>query len=372
MIDITYYQIKQALRHLLSIFLLIAFLTPLSVITAYGDEPQYIKRSVRALGMGNAFIAVANDENALFYNPAGLHAIQQHIFEVITLNATINKNIIDLIDESDDDQAETIGQLVGEKLHADANLGLMSMSGPGWGYSIFGSFLFDAKIRNRTVPYLELKTYLQYGAIGGIALSFLDETLVAGANYKVVSRNGVGTDVHIVDFLDDDFSDQIEDDFTTKTGASPDFGLTYKFDAYYNWEPKVAVVVRNIGGMDFGSTGEIPMTIDLGFATQSEFAGFDVILALDVIDLAQEATVYKSFKRNLKMGLEIGMLKRSNSHHALSYRIGRNGPYSTWGISLNIPYFPMMFDYANWSEEVGNVAGDIEDNRQALQFSFNF
>jgi hypothetical protein len=372
MIDITYYQIKQALRHLLSMFLLIAFLTPLGIRTAYGDEPQYIKRSVRALGMGNAFVAVVNDENALFYNPAGLHSIQQHIFEVLTLNATVNKNFTDLGSESDDNQATTIGKLVGKKLYVDANLGLMSINGPGWGYAIFGSYLFDARIRNPSVPYLELKMYLQYGAIGGLALSFFDETLVAGANYKILSRNGVGRDVHIVDFLDDDFSDQIEDDFTAQTGASPDFGMTYKLDAYYNWEPKVALVLRNIGGMDFGSSGEIPMTIDLGFATQSEFEGFDVILALDVIDLAQEATAYKSFKRNLKMGLEIGMLKRSNSHHTLSYRMGRNGPYSTWGFSVNIPYLPMKLDYANWSEEIGNVAGDIEDNRQAIQFSFNF
>ncbi len=372
MIDITHYQIKQALRHLLSIFLLFAFLTPLGVLTAYGDEPQHIRQSIRALGMGNAFVAVANDENALYYNPAGLHYIQQHIFEILTFNATVNKNLIDVGNESSDDQSSAIGNLVGKKLYAEANLGLLSINGPGWGYSVFGSYVFDAKIRNQAVPYLELKSYLQYGAIGGMAISFFDETLAVGANYKIISRNGVGKDLHIVDFLDDDFADELEDEFSTQTGVSPDLGMTYKFDAFYNWEPKVALVVRNIGGMDFGSTGEIPMTVDLGFATESEFGGLDVILALDMIDLAQEATVYKSFQRNLKMGIEIGIWKRTNSHHTLSFRAGRNGPYSTLGFSFNIPYFPMKLDYASWSEEVGNVAGDIEDKRQALQFSFNF
>jgi hypothetical protein len=175
MIDITHYQIKQTLRHLLYTFLFVAFLAPLGGFTAYGDEPQYIKRSVRALGMGNAFVAVANDENALFYNPAGLHAIQQHIFEVLTVNASVNQNFLDLGKESGDDEAAAIGKLVGKKLYLDANLGLLSISGPGWGYSIFGSSLFDAKIRNPSVPYLELKTYLQYGAIGGLAFSFFDE-----------------------------------------------------------------------------------------------------------------------------------------------------------------------------------------------------
>jgi len=32
----------------------------------------------RALGMGGAFVAVANDANALYYNPAGLALIEDH------------------------------------------------------------------------------------------------------------------------------------------------------------------------------------------------------------------------------------------------------------------------------------------------------
>ena len=200
MIEITHYQTKQALRHLLSIFLIVAFLTPLGVLTAYGDEPQHIRQSIRALGMGNAFVAVANDENALYYNPAGLHYIQQHIFEVLTFNAIANENLVDVSNESSDDQASAIGKLVGKKLYAEANLGLLSINGPGWGYSLFGSFVFDAKIRNPSVPYLELKTYVQGGAIGGMAITFRDETLVVGANYKIISRRGIGKDLHIADF----------------------------------------------------------------------------------------------------------------------------------------------------------------------------
>ena len=372
MIEITHYQIKRILRSLFPTLILFAFLTPLGVLNAFGDEPQHLRQSIRALGMGNAFVAVANDENALFYNPAGLHAIQQHIIEILTLNATVNQNLLDVGKEDSGDQGSAIGKLVGKKIYTEANLGLLSINGPGWGYSVFGNYVLDAKIRNPSVPYLQLQSYLQYGAIGGMAFAFFDETLVAGVNYKVVSRNGIGKDVHIVDFLDDDFSSNLEDEFSTKSGASPDIGVTYKLDEYYAWEPKAALVVRNIGGMDFGSSGEIPMTIDVGFATESELAGLDIILALDLIDLTHEATAYKSFKRNLKMGFEIGMLKRSNSHHTLSFRAGRNGSYSTWGFSFNIPYFPMKLDYANWSEEVGNVAGDVEDERQSLQISFNF
>ena len=372
MIETTHCQKNQILGSTFPVFILAVFLSMLTVSSAFGDEPQHIRQSIRALGMGNAFIAVANDENALFYNPAGLHAIQQHIFEILTVNATLNKNVIDLSKESGSDQTAAIGKLVGKKLYTELNLGLLSISGPGWGYSVFGTYVLDAKVRNPPVPYLQLQSYLQYGAIGGMAFSFRDETLITGVNYKVINRNGVGKDIHIVDFVNDDFADELEDDFSTKVGSSPDVGVTYIFDGYYNLEPKVAMVFRNIGGMDFGDSGEIPMTIDLGFATESELAGFDVIMALDMVDITYEATTYRSFNRNLKMGIELGMLRRTNSHHTLSFRMGRNGTYGTWGLSFNVPYLPVKLDYANWSEEVGDVGGDIEDERQSLQISFNF
>lgn len=370
--DMTDNRKRQIHRFSSYILILLPFLILLGVFPAYGDEPQHLRQSIRALGMGNAFVAVANDENALFYNPAGLQSVQRHIFEILTLNGTVNQSLIDLGAESSDDQASVIGSLVGRKIYVEGNLGFLSITGPGWGYSLFGNFILDAKIRNPAVPYLELKSYIQYGAIGGLALNFLDETLYVGANYKAVGRNGVGKDIHIVDFLDDDFVDELQDEFSAKTGLSPDIGVIYKLEEYYSWDPKLALVVRNIGGMDFGSSGEIPMTIDLGLATESELAGFDIIFALDMIDITYQATEYKSFKRNLKMGVELGMMKRSNSHHALSLRAGKNGEYTSWGVSLNVPYFPMKLDYANWSEEIGNVAGDIEDKRQSFQISFNF
>ncbi|MFH2128920.1 MAG: hypothetical protein ABIK68_00990 [bacterium] len=372
MIELTHYPPKRAFHPWIRPLVLLIALVVFGGTILHADEPQYLRRSIRALGMGDAFVAVANDENALFYNPAGLQSLQQHIVEILTINATLNQNFTDFSKEDSSDQSAVIGRMVGKKFYADLNLSALSISGPGWGYSLFSGFRFDAKIRNPTVPYFELLSYLQYGAIGGMAFNFLDETLLVGASYKVINRNGVRKDLHVVDFLDDNFSDQLEDDFSTKIASSPDIGVIYILEKYYNCEPRLALVVKNIGDMDFGNTGKVPMSVDVGVSTESEFAGFNMILAMDWVDLTAATTQYRSFKRNLKMGVEIGMWKRSNTHHALSFRAGRNGEYGTWGLSVNIPYFPMKIDYANWSEEVGNVAGDIEDKRQSIQISFNF
>ncbi len=355
-------------KYIAGLCLIICFFTNLG----FAEEPQHLRHSIRALGMGNAFTAAVNDEHALYYNPAGLQSIQQHAFEVLSLNGTVGQNFIDMASEDSDDASAFIGQLIGKKMYMEVGLGVMSLSGPGWGYALFAEGILDIEVHNPTVPTLELKAYAQAVAIGGLAFDFFDETLDIGFNLKAVNRYGIGRETHIVEFLDDDFADNIEDEFVSKTIISPDVGIIYHFDQLYNLHTKLAMVVKNIGGMDFGSTGSIPMTIDIGAATESELAGFDIIIAIDYVDLTFATTEEDSMMRNLKMGAEVGIFKRTNGHHALSFRVGRNGVYTSYGVSLNPPYLPIKIDYASWSEEVGSIAGEIEDKRQSVQLAFNF
>ena len=45
-------------------------------------EPAFIRESIRARGMGNAFTAAANDEMLLFYNPAALRSVYYNIYQI--------------------------------------------------------------------------------------------------------------------------------------------------------------------------------------------------------------------------------------------------------------------------------------------------
>ena len=61
------------MKTLFKIFLLVFFL---SLVTgqSYTGSAAFLKRgmSARAIGMGSAYTAVANDASATFWNPAGL------------------------------------------------------------------------------------------------------------------------------------------------------------------------------------------------------------------------------------------------------------------------------------------------------------
>jgi len=339
----------------------------------FADEPEHLRQSVRALGMGGAFVAVANDEYALYYNPAGLQAVQQTVIEILTAGATTNQNLLDLADVETDDTTATFGDLVGQSIYTEINLGAMSITAPGWGYSIFGNLFFKSVINNPQVPFFELQAFVQYGMVGGFGMSFMDELLDVGLTMKSVTRAGITKTVHVYDLLDDEFADTLEDDFSERDAISHDIGVIYHFDQIANLETKVAYVMRNIGDLDFGTAGEIPMTMDIGISAESEIAGLDFIFAVDYVDLMNRLTEHESYLRNLKAGAEVGIFKRSNGHHALSVRLGLNAShYLSTGFTVNIPGLPIKIDYAAWSEEIGLLAGKNEDKRQSAHVSINF
>jgi len=340
-------------------------------------EPAFVRESIRARGMGNAFTAAANDEMLLFYNPAALRSVYYNMYEVVGFNTTTNENTINLGKSSSG--FSTIGSLAGKKIYNEANLGLLSHVNSRFGWSLFSNGLLDIQVRNPIIPYLETKAYVQTGLAGGMAWSFLDFQLDLGLGVKLVQRSGIDTKLHIFDeaiieFTEDQKTTKLQKKFVSKAAFAPDAGLIYHFDSYHNMEPKVAFSLQNIGGLDFEGAGKVPMTMNIGVSTESEFNGIDMILAADYRDLADSQEMISKgnimTERNIKIGVEFGWQKLFNGHHLISIRAGRNGPYNSVGWSLNL--FGFKVDFAKYSEEIGGYAGELEDKRTSLQVSLIF
>ena len=340
-------------------------------------EPAFIRESIRARGMGNAFTAAANDEMLLFYNPAALRSVYYNMYEVVGFNITTNENTINLGKSSSG--FSTIGSLAGKKIYNEVNLGLLSHVNSRFGWSFFSNGLVDIQVRNPIIPYLETKAYVQTGLAGGMAWSFLDYQLDLGLGVKLVQRSGIDTKLHIFDeaiieFTEDQKTTKLQKKFVSKAAFAPDAGVIYHFDSYHNMEPKVAFSLQNIGGLDFEGAGKVPMTMNIGVSTESEFNGFDMILAADYRDLADSQEMISKgnimTERNIKIGVEFGWQKLFNGHHLISIRAGRNGPYNSVGWSMNL--FGFKVDFAKYSEEIGGYAGELEDKRTSLQVSLIF
>ncbi|MBF0238992.1 MAG: hypothetical protein HQM12_14920 [SAR324 cluster bacterium] len=352
-----------------------------SAISAVAGEPEFLRQSIRARGMGNAFTAVANDEMLLYYNPAGLRSLTHNLYELYSANGTSNEDTINLATE--DDQVAGLADIAGRKIFLETTLLSMSHHNTRWGVALFSNAIIDLSIHNPIVPYLSVRAFGQAGVLGGMAFSFMDQRLDIGVGLKAVNRTGMIDTLHITDeaiiaFVDRDETDLLEDKYASTTQVGTDVGMIYHVEDMYNLFPKLAVVIRNIGDMDFEQAGLVPMTVDLGLATESEVQGVDITFAMDYQDLLNANDLASGIFtiQNLKIGVEVGLEKMYNGHHFFSFRAGRNGPYNTFGATLNpawtLLYIVPKIDFALWSQEIGQFGGDVEDQRTSLQISWMF
>ncbi len=78
------------------------------------EEPLHIVRGVRPLGLGNAFEAIADDENAFHYNPAGLAQNTNTLFYLLPVRARITMDLANELEEIQD-LVEAIGAITDSK-----------------------------------------------------------------------------------------------------------------------------------------------------------------------------------------------------------------------------------------------------------------
>jgi hypothetical protein len=90
------------IKKLATVLLVLTF--ALSNIYAWDErkEERIMVKGIRPMGMGGAFTAVADDENAVFYNPAGLSQRRGWLLQVFSIDARVNKETINLISEAAD------------------------------------------------------------------------------------------------------------------------------------------------------------------------------------------------------------------------------------------------------------------------------
>lgn len=84
-----------------------------NVVSAQTDEePLFLFRGARPLGLGNAYEAIADDMYAIHYNPAGLAQVDEHIFQFLIIRGRATTDFIDEATTIDEFMSDTIDPLV--------------------------------------------------------------------------------------------------------------------------------------------------------------------------------------------------------------------------------------------------------------------
>ena len=358
---------------LCSIIVLTGFISITS--TAYTAEISSFYRGIRPLGMGNAFTAIANDENSMYYNPAGLNNIEGFgsvgiINPAVEASDSFEDFMDDYNDVDDDDLAaiQLIRDYIGVHEHARASL-MPYYVRHNFGIAVLAQGTVDMDFRNVVNPYVETKIIKDIVPTISGAYSFFGDKLKAGATAKWIQREGIVKKYTAVDIASEDFDP--EDDLEDGSGVGVDLGLIYDLPLLEIFNPTVGLAIQNLGDVDLGDAGEELQKVNIGFGLNfglnyKDLELVEILAALDYVDITKNVGDDDDMAKRLHMGVELKFPK----FPILSVRAGLNQGYGAYGATIKVKL--LKLEYAAYTEEIGAYAGQRTDERQMLQISIGW
>jgi hypothetical protein len=357
---------------------------------AAAGELKWTHFGVRPLGMGNAFVAVADDFNALFYNPAGLARLKTWDGELLNPTFEISDNtrgaLQDVQGLGSSDFDETLAFLEDNtgKTHHGA-LGLTPhLIMPGFGFAI------GTEVSTTLAVHREISADVDLGpriiAPVAVAFNMFEDRLSVGAGLKLVARAGVDREFSINDIealssskkkkeeaeasgetVDEESTTELADYVEGGVGVGTDFGIL--FTPIRTFAPTLGLSVTDFGGTPykkFDVQGEALGTPDLRLpsvnvglsAKPLEVGGMYVLTAVDAHAINQPEHYSKKFNLGVEWGYGSIIKLQSGLHQ---------GELSA-GFEFDV--FLLSIRFATYAEQLGTVAGqddDLRDRRYVFQ-----
>lgn len=332
---------------------------------AFAEEYPGLFRGVRPLGMGGAFLTVSNDENALFYNPAGLNDVKGparatilNPYVAVSQNSVgLYRDIADLEGTDEAQVADLLNQHVGEHQHSEAAF-FPNVYMHDFAIGVLGRATMDLDVRNPADPEVATDARVDVAGLVGVAHGFWNQMLQVGATGKYVRRDGVKKTFQTADIVVnfDPFANRDrETDFAFDLGTKLNLPLLFR--------PSVAVVMQNIGDLDFGTLGVVPQQFHVGLGIHPDFGGLSNTLALEIHDVTEQNSDDDLYKR-VHIGAEVRFPK------ILAIQAGVNQGYYTAGATLDFGILTLAA--ATYAEELGGFAGQRADRRYVAQVGLGF
>ncbi len=358
-------------------FLCVAFLAALFFFGTPAESKAILYEGIRPLGMGNAFTAVADDENAVFYNPAGLSYISSFSIGVLNPRIGIATDSLDLIDDAGDtdfdvtaEVANLLREYTGKPQHV--SLGLFPHMGlnlfeSGVLFGVLSQVSADIEIRNPTWPesYVHLNADVAPVVGAGLRIPTVDGLRI-GAAMKYLYRNSLNEMYTPAQIAADDFEDIIEDDLHTGSGFSIDIGAIYEMPELIPFvdNTRFGLAALNVPDMSMGSATKVKHQVNAGMAVEKTLLPWcSVVGAFDIHDITYSAIDGSQLSRRIHMGAELRM-------PVVSFRTGVNDGYLSAGGTLDLKVFKL--DLATYAIEQGAYAGQKDDRRYVAQIFFGW
>lgn len=379
------------------------FLTgPLAQAQSVSTTIHHHYQAPRALGMGDAFVAVANDYSALFYNPAGLARREGGQFNA-SMGVGAGTGIMDFFKEYGDIESsnkteeqkqvaylELIQRHYGDVFSARLNLMEGIWVRPNWGIGLVPMDLsIELSMHQQVGPTLNATVYadttlgIGYGAD---IPSFDYGRLSWGVTGKFVNRGFFSKSISAIDLAS-------SDEIVKKSDLQE--GYTIDADVGALWTPEIpdegfwsvirlarptfGAVVRNVAEMGFGQslkllnkeapTGapeKLYRVVDLG--SRWEYPELWIFGGRGVLDIRDLNHPDFTWKKGLHLGFEFDWTV--TSWWKGNYRVGLNQGFWTAGLSAELGIFNL--DLVSYAEDVGSRNTPIENRVYAVKMNLDF
>jgi len=389
--------------HIRIFFVAIILLTLGGVCTlqAQTGELRRPGQGVRNLGMGNAGIALSFDENALFYNPAGLASVDSilvgfpFLWEVSDDSVSIIKEISAL--SGDSKTSDTVALLMGKNVHfrslIDLNLVMPFGELITFGAAAGVETQFDFGVRNPVAIEIDFGFRLDKIQNYGFAMPVARGRWLLGAGIETIERCDIpltkatfGTVLSNSNLSSSFGSCKLTD---LKRAQTYNFGFQKRLETASALKMTWGMTANNIGGLKFNRADNETSPADqnpeysMGFSWQPAWGPVRLLYAFDIRDLTMkhaDDTYCQSRKgtdclwKRLHIGTEIGIFPIDSGASTFAVRAGFNQGYFTYGFELNpfIFFRGLNIQYAVYKTETGSQIGDSPDKRKVFQLNFGF
>ena len=332
---------------------------------AQAEDQQRLYRSAYFLGRGDTGIATADEEEGIFYNPAGL-ALGKGIYKktvFLSPHLEVSEDTRSLAKQmlnQDGTSVATLRQHIGKPQHA----GLYNFTGIILRRAALGAFasattdiLISKDPASGGLEKLSADLVNNAGITFSLADSLFSENFLVGVTGKYLYRGVADIDVSVIDAKE--FENKSSKELLGYgSGAGADLGLMYRVPGR---TPKsFGVSVQNVGGTAIIKENEesadldpLKQTVNVGFALEpgTQFSKFRLLV--DYWD-ATNALGNNAFKK-----IHIGGELTVRDFIGFTAGISQGSPSAGFYLDLYLT----RFDVGVYTEEIDDRVGARPDRR---------
>lgn len=354
-------------------------------------EFLYFGRSQEGLLMGDAYTAVADDENTMFYNPAALarHGGVSLTFlnpsftipNVLKTEIGLSKfetGVDDRFQNFPSAPADVARRVIGEPLYLQIGVN-PTIKMEGFAFQLFANSKTDMILENAISPVLKVNYRYDKGFMLGYGWTLgkkfgkkskaSGNSVSLGAAVKSVSREGLngrfdlfGTQLLEVLSNSDNYKALREAlGYSKGSGFGLDLGMENNYYLDGNTRLGMGVSFLDVGGMRFKKNEGIAeiddqdMSVNIGTAWQQKVGFLDYTLAMDYHNAADPVG---DFASKLHIGARLDM-------PVLDLYWGWNGGYGSFGLGLDAFFLRLTVGF--YGLEIGHKFKEKEAKRMVVQ-----